>query len=338
LAFAEASEEGLFGEFPNVWVNRLKTEEGNIRLVLERCQSGELSPEIGIQLAGALRYYWEATGKLGEGVAWLNTMLSISSGLPSAVRAKALCGAGVLSYWRGDWQQGEVFCRQALDAGQEIGDMVVVGEAQHFLAHTAQNQGDLDRGVELLTASHENFLAIDHRWGIQRARNCLADAQRLRQNYDLAAQNLEEAIREHRESTGNRDIMLAMYLSNYGNVLNRLGRYQEASDCFREGIRVSQDLNNSMVIAYLVDGLAGNAVLSGRPEEAALLMGASKGMFEAENITSMAVIDQFDHDFYMAEIQAKLEPDRLQELQETGKHMTLKETVDRVLDHNELAA
>ncbi|MGD2049174.1 MAG: adenylate/guanylate cyclase domain-containing protein [Chloroflexota bacterium] len=332
LAFAEAGEEGIFGQTPNVWIDRLKTEEGNIRVVLERCQSGHLSPEIGVRLAGALRYYWEATGKLGEGLAWLNSMLSISSDLPAAVRAKALCGAGVLSYWRGDPQQGAVFCQEALDAGREIGDMVIVGEAQHFLAHVAQNQGNPDLGVELLTASHKNFRDIDHRWGVRRSRTCLADAQRLQQNYDLAARNFEEAIREQRESSGDGDIMLAMYLSNYGNVLNRQGKYQQAVDCFREGIQISQALNNSMMIAYLVDGLAGNAVLSGNPEEAALLMGASEGLFEAENIASMAAIDQFDHDYYLAEIQANLEQDRLDELWEKGKKMPAEETVARVLD------
>jgi predicted ATPase/class 3 adenylate cyclase len=336
LAFAEAGEEGLFGKFPDLWVNRLKTEEGNIRVVLERCQSGEVGPEIGVRLAGALRYYWEAVGKLAEGTVWLNAMLSISTGLPAAVRAKALCGLGVLAYWRGDYQQGALFCQQALDAGQENGDMVIVGEAQHFLAHVAQHQGDSDQGVALLTASHENFLAIDHRWGVRRARNCLADALRLQQNYDLAAHNLEEAIREQRESTGERDIMLAMYLSNYGNVLNRQGKYKQARDCFLEGIQISQALNNRLLLAYLVDGLAGNAVLSGRSEKAAVLMGASTAIFEAEKVASMAAIDQVDHDYYVAEVEARLEPHQLRALQEMGKQMTVKETVDYVLDQQEL--
>ncbi|MDT8305823.1 MAG: tetratricopeptide repeat protein [Anaerolineae bacterium] len=305
--------------------------------MLERCQSGELGPEVGVRLAGALRYYWEATGKLAEGTAWLNAMLSISTGLPAAVRAKALCGLGVLAYWRGDYQQGAIFCQQALDAGQEHGDMVIVGEAQHFLAHVAQHQGDPDQGEALLTASHGNFLAIDHRWGVRRARNCLADALRLQQKYDLAARNLEEAIREQRESTGERDIMLAMYLSNYGNVLNRQGKYQQARHCFREGIRISHALNNRLLLAYLVDGLAGNAVLSGRAEEAAGLMGASTAIFEAEKVTSMAAIDQVDHDYYVAEVEARLEPHRLRALQEMGKQMTAKETVDYVLEQQELA-
>jgi predicted ATPase/class 3 adenylate cyclase len=330
LAFAEAGEAGLFGPTPSLWVNRLKTEEGNFRVVLERCLSGQLSPEIGVSLAGALRYYWETTGKLSEGMAWLESMLSISSGLPNAVRAKALCGAGVLSYWRGDWQRGAIYCQEALDAGQGIGDRVIVGEARHFLAHVAQNQKEYGLAVKLLTESYQNFLEIDHPWGIQRSRICLADAQRLQQNYALAAPNFEEAIREQRKKPG--DILLAMLLSNYGNVLNRQGKYQLARDCFLEGIRESQALNNPMLIAYLVDGLAGNMVLSGAPEKAALLMGVSAGIFEAAGVTSMAAVDQFDHDYYLAEVQSNLDQGLIEALSEKGKHMSVEETLAYVLE------
>jgi len=330
LALAEDGEEGIFGETPKVWVDRLRTEEGNIRAVLERCQAGQLNPEIGVRLAGALRYYWESAGKLAEGIAWLNSMLSISSHLPIAVRAKALSGAGVLSYWRGNWQESAVYCREALDAGREISDTVIVGEAQHFLAHVAQNEKDNELGVALLTQSHENFLAINHRWGIRRSRSCLADAQRLQQNYDLAARNLEEAIEEQRKNPGG--IILAMLLSNYGNVLNRLGKYPPAKDSFLEGIREARALQNEMVVPYLIDGLAGNAVLSGDPERAALLMGAAEALFEAAGVSSMAAIDQFDHDYYLEEIQAHLEPERLRELWKTGQGMSADEAVAAVLD------
>ena len=330
LAFAEAGEDGLFGQSPGLWADRLRVEEGNIRAVLERCQSGQLKPEIGVRLAGALRYYWESTGKLSEGIAWLETMLSLSSDQPKAVRAKALCGAGVLSYWRGDWQHGAIYCQEALEAGQELGDRVIVGEAQHFLAHVAQNQRNPELGLKLLSESHQIFSSINHPWGVQRSRICLADALRLQQNYDLAAQNFEEAIREQRKKSG--DILLAMLLSNYGNVLNRQGKYQLARDCFLEGIRESQTLNNSMLIAYLVDGLAGNMVLSGHAAKAAQLMGAAEGFFEAAGISSMAAIDQADHDYYMAQIQASLEQEVINGLWEKGKGMSIEEIVAYVLN------
>lgn len=331
LAFAEAGEEGLFGQTPGLWADRLRVEEGNIRAVLERCQDGLLNPEIGVRLAGALRYYWEFTDKLGEGLAWLNSMLSISSELPDAVRAKALSGVGVLSYWRGLWQQSDLYCRKALEVGEEIGDEVIVGEARHFLAHVAQNQKNNDLAVELLTESHHIFLAIDHPWGIQRSRICLADAQRLNQNYALATRNIEEALREQRKKS--EDIMLVMLLSNYGNVLNRQGEYQLARDSFLKGIREAQALNNPMMIAYLVDGLAGNAVLSGHPVEAALLMGAAEGCFEAAGVSLMAAVDQLDHDYYLSQIRASLEQGMIKDLWEKGKSMSVEETLAYVLNH-----
>jgi predicted ATPase/class 3 adenylate cyclase len=330
LKLAEAGEEGIFGQAPDVWINRLRTEEGNIRVVLERCQSGQLSPEIGVRLAGALRYYWESTGKLVEGMAWLESMLLISSDLPKTVCAKALCGAGVLSYWLGHWQQGESYCREALDVGQEIGDKVIIGEAQHFLAHVAQNKEDSELGVKLLTESYQNFLDIHHPWGIQRSRICLADAQRLQQNYILAARNFEEAIREQRKKP--KDILLTMMLSNYGNVLNRQGNYRLAREYFLEGIQESHALNNLMVIGYLIDGLAGNMVLSGSPEEAALLMGASEGILQKQGVSSMAAIDQVDHDYYMAEIHSALEQEQIDTLWERGKSMPSEEAVAFVLE------
>jgi len=158
----------------------------------------------------------------------------------------------------------------------------------------------------------------------------LADAQRLQQNYDLAAQNFEEAIREQRKKSG--DILLSMLLSNYGNVLNRQGKYQLAKDFFLEGIRESQTLNNPMLIAYLVNGMAGNMVLSGDPAEAALLMGASAGIFEAVGISSMAAVDQFDHDYYLAEVRTNLEQKLLDTLWAEGKGMSVEETVAYVLN------
>jgi len=124
-----------------------------------------------------------------------------------------------------------------------------------------------------------------------------------------------------------------MLLSNYGNVLNRQGKYQPARDCFLEGIRESQTLNNSMVIAYLVIGLAGNQVLSGDAAKAAQLMGAAEGYFEAVEVTSMAAVDQFDYDYYLAQIQASLEQEELNDLWEKGKGMSIEETVAYALNH-----
>lgn len=329
LGFAERAEEGLFGEESDTWTQRVRSEEGNARAALERCRTGELDPEIGVRLAGMLRYYWETTDKLSEGRAWLDAMLSISAEAPASARAAAVCGAGVLAYWQGDWANCGEWCQQALELGEELGDRFIVGEAQHFLGHFAQNDGDHERGLTLLGQSLENFQTLDHAWGIRRSKNCLADAERLTQNYDRAARNFRELIEAYEGRT--KDVLYVATLSNHGNVLNRQGEYEQALSSFQEGIELASEIENATLLGFLFDGLAGTSVLSGRPQRAAQLMGASRTAFELAGVTSMNTIDQFDHDHYMAAIREELDEDALHERMKTGGRMSLEEAVEFAL-------
>lgn len=334
LQFAERAEAGLFGRNSETWTERVRTEEGNMRVALERCRSGKLDPELGVHLAGKLRYYWESTDKLTEGRAWLDSMLSISTEASAEARASAICGAGVLAYWQGDWSNCGKWCREALEVGRELGDQFVVGEAQHFLAHYSQNEGELDRAVDLLRESLDNFLELDHSWGILRSRVCLADAERLTQNYERAARNFREIIQEYENRT--KDLLYAASMSNYGNVLNRQGEYERALASFRKGIEFASELENATLLGFLFDGLAGTAILTSQPERSAQLMGASQMAFERAGVTSLNAVDQFDHDHYMAAIREKLDDDLLDDLIETGRQMSLEQAVTFALetDHN----
>lgn len=330
LAFAERAEQGLFGDSPDVWTKRLQSEEGNLRAVLDRCESGRLDPEIGVRLAGKLRYYWETTGKLSEGRAWLKSMLSISTGAPEAERVNAVCGAGVLAYWQGDWSESAKWCNQALETGRDLGDRFIIGEAQHFLGHVCQHDGDYQRGLNLLRESLKKFMDLAHPWGILRARNCLADAERLAQNYELAASNFEEIIQMYRSRT--KDVLFGAILSNYGNVLNRQGEYRRALASFQKGIEFAHELENTMLLGFLFDGLAGTAILTDQPDRSARLMGISKKAFEMAGVTSLNVIDQFDHDFYLSAIQENLHGSRFDELLDEGYRMPLEKAVAYALD------
>lgn len=325
LEFAERAEEGLFGEAWEAWAEQIRAEEGNIRVTIERCKRGQVDPELGVRLAGKLRYYWETVDKLTEGRASLEAMLSVSEDAPPGARAAAVCGAGVLAYWQGDLASCGSWCTQAVALAEQIGDRLILGEAQHFLGHYAQNEGDQERGLELLDESLDNFQALDHPWGIRRSKNCLADAERLTQNYDRAARSFRELIDSHQGTA--KDVLYGATLSNYGNVLNRQGEYRAAQDSFHEGIQFAWELENATLLGYMFGGLAGTAVLSGQPQEAARLMGACEKAFEEAGVTSMNAIDQFDHDYYMAALQGELGEESLGALMETGRQMSLEEAV-----------
>ncbi|MDX1437965.1 MAG: hypothetical protein R3335_14225, partial [Anaerolineales bacterium] len=326
LDFAGQAEQGLFEEATDVlWTRRLQLEEGNIRAVFTRGESGQLNPAFGIRLAGMLRYYWETSGKLSEGRDWLESMLLLSKEESPAVLVKAICGVGVLAYWQGDWQTCKERCQEALAIAQELGDLFTLGEVRHFLGHVLQHEGDPEGGLLLLRASLNDFLELEHPWGIFRSRICLADAERLRQNYDQAAVNFEEIIDVYKNRA--RGVMYTAILNNYGHVLNRQGRVREALETFQTGIRTASEVENSMILGFLFDGLAGTSVLSNQARRAARLMGASKMAFDLAGVTAMNAIDQFDHDYYMDVIREDLETGDIKDLMNEGRSMTLGEAV-----------
>jgi predicted ATPase/class 3 adenylate cyclase len=333
LKFAEEGEQGIFGDDAQLWVRRLRSDEDNFRKVLERCEVGLLDPEVGVRMAGALRYFWEDTGKLSEGRSWLRAMLALSTDLSPDLRVKALCGEGVLAYWQGDWEQVSAPLTEALDIGRQTGNQVILGEALHFLAHAAQYEGANNKGVELLTESYENFRELDHQWGLARSMNCLADAHRLRGAYQKAAIVFDQVLSKMRDQP--KSMLFSALLSNLGNALNRVGEYDRAAQYFREGIELGQQLDNVMIIGYLVDGLAGNAALRGRPERAARLLGASSALFASAGVSSMAPADQIDHDHYVAAVRAKLTEETYESLWQDGHAKSLEEIVAYAMEQSD---
>ena len=66
-------------------------------------------------------------------------------------------------------------------------------------------------------------------------------------------------------------------------------------------------------------------------------MGAAEGIFEATEVAAMAAVDQFDHDYYLTQIQAALDQSTIEELWEKGKGMPAEEVAAYVLEGAGLA-
>src|SRR5262249_40791380 len=113
LRLAESAESQLTGPEQRVWLERLEAEHDNLRAALQysaewkalRAESGLLSPqpsalsppgEAGLRLAGALWRFWYMHGHQEEGRRSLAEALERSDSGPTAARAKALNGAGLL--------------------------------------------------------------------------------------------------------------------------------------------------------------------------------------------------------------------------------------------------
>jgi predicted ATPase/DNA-binding CsgD family transcriptional regulator len=122
VALAEEAEPKLCSAERENWVHRLEREHDNIRAALswsvERKEAAT-----ALRLGGALWQFWLLQGHLSEGRQWLEKALAVEvPQVSSAVRAKALGGAGVLAHNQGDYRQAEVLCEEGLALFRELGD------------------------------------------------------------------------------------------------------------------------------------------------------------------------------------------------------------------------
>jgi len=137
---AEAAEAGLEGPDQSRWLEVLDAEHDNLRAALGWA-IGHPGDENGLRTAASLWRYWEIRGLLSEGRAHLEALLT--DGNPTALRAKALNSAGVLSQSQGDLAAARAFYHQALSIREGLDDLVGVAAALNGLGNVAVGENDL---------------------------------------------------------------------------------------------------------------------------------------------------------------------------------------------------
>jgi predicted ATPase/class 3 adenylate cyclase len=137
----QAAPENAGAEYAR-WLDQLERDQDNLRAALHWCvENGDV--ERGLQLGGAVSRYWFLQGSLSEGREWLQALLRIVGGaVRSALRARALDGAGVLASQQGDHVAAQALHEESLAIGRELGDQARIASSLHNLGTLAQRSGD----------------------------------------------------------------------------------------------------------------------------------------------------------------------------------------------------
>ena len=271
LALAEQGEVGLRGPEQMAWLDRLEREHDNLRAALQwaRDQMEDATTggdELGLRLAGALWRFWHGRGYIGEGRGWLEGLLTRVKDLetpavvdyapvpvPAGVRAKALCGAGVLAMEQGDYARAIGFTERSVALRRDLGDMRGMTEAFNTLGLVALDQGDYARAAAL----HEQNLTVRREGGDERgvAISLLnLGIVRLRWGDDTrAAMLLEESLTLWRRLGDKRGVAVA--LNNLGATAHARGDHGRATALCRESLGLCRELGDKEM-AYALTNLA----------------------------------------------------------------------------------
>ena len=312
LRLAEEAEPHLKRAGRGRWVARLETEYDDLRAALAwLLADGEA--EAGVRLAAALVPFWSERGHLGEGRDWLQrTLLAGGPGLPAALRAKALSGAGTLAMLQIDAPAARTLLQECLALWRATRNLQGEADVLGMLAYAVHFEGDIAAMVALGEESLARYRDLaDHR-GMAGALGLLGHARWHRQELPAARALLTEALAllrelEHGQATWNPFLSTPHVLWTLGTVSRDLGDAAAARARYAEGMAVAQEQGSAFHVAVLLDSFASLAVAQGQPARAARLLGSADGVRQASGIALAPVYRLDFYDAIIATVQAALD-------------------------------
>ena len=318
LALAEDAEPRLRGPEQSAWLERLESEQGNLRVAL-RWLLDDGQPTAALRLGSSLGRFWYVRGHLAEGQRWLEEALECGGADP-AERARAFRLAAMLGNYMGDLDRAEQLAKEglALSRGRrdergtagslaalglvarsqgryeesrrayeesvtllrEIGDLSQLGEVLGRLSTTALQEGNFAAAQAASRESLELFRTVGDVEGIAYSLGALGFALVGEGSEAEAERVLEESLEAHK-SVGNRR-HTSRVLHGLGIAAMRKGDHRAARRRLEEATAIVSEFGDRWWLGvYSLPALASAHQLEGRAEEAVLLLGAAEALREA---------------------------------------------------------
>ena len=275
LALAEQAAPELRGARQVPWLERLGTEEDNLRAAMAWLLK-KARVEEAVRLGWALWRFWRLKGHLTEGRRCMEEALARGATMPAASRAMALFVAGTMASFQADYRSAQPLLEESLALFRELGDTRGVAYALGSAGIVAVGQNRLQRGIALFGESTDLLLKVGDRWGAAYM-TLFSGAGWLRGRDHARAERLaERGLALSREAGDRHSTSIALY------ILARLARakrdHERATHLFKEGLKLSAEIEDETIIAYCLEGLADVAGAEGRVVRAVRLWGAAEAL------------------------------------------------------------
>jgi non-specific serine/threonine protein kinase len=258
------------------WMVRILREHNNIRAVLEYSLSEPGQAEVGLKIAGALWFFWIATGLTAEGRRWLERLLELEAA-PSTWRNRALWVCAYLCILQEDIGCAEPRIGDCRRNAEQHGDAESLAWAIQLCGMASMSVGELAKARAYL----EDALA--------RHRACRDDIGTVDGCFYLVA--VEALLGDPRRAATLCEEMLALcdshderWLKSYmlwdlGLVAWQLGDSTRAAASGRDGLRLAREFNEQWAIAFCVELLAWAAHAELKHRRAAYLLGCADSIW-----------------------------------------------------------
>lgn len=271
LSLAKRSQSSERGADQPQWLERLESEQDNLRAALEWCRTHD--SDAWLRMASSLTWFWVNRGYFTEGRAWLDGAIAAAPD-ESAGRIRGLLAIARLSFLQGDYDSAYSHCRACLDLCRRWGDEKRRGWALALLGSIHGYRGEYQESQR----QFEEVLASVSDVNV-RMEALVGMGEMLIQQGQLAQARvrLEEAL----ELAHGPDAPRGRAALFVGMVAFFSADYGAARANFAEGLHIFAQLGNRYAAAGALDGLAALALVDSDPVRALRLCGAAAALRES---------------------------------------------------------
>jgi predicted ATPase/class 3 adenylate cyclase len=268
LALAEQGATGIHGHQQIWWLDRLEVEHENLQAALSwAIQQGDA--ETTLDLASALRDFWDFRSYYNEGYKWLTEALALpGAAAHNARRAGALIGLIRISFFQNDWAATRAFSDEGvaifreleLDERRKLGRLLAGhGSVLIFQGEREEGRAAAEEGISVLRQSGDKAALAD---GLV-IRGIGASAYG---DLDTAQASFEEGAVLARE-VGHM-WALAQALNSLGDIARLKQDYARARELYEESLGLYRLLNDRSDIPASLHNLGHVALAQGDIAEA----------------------------------------------------------------------
>jgi non-specific serine/threonine protein kinase len=258
-------------------LKQLDREQENVRAALEFGFGPSGLPEEGVELAGALFWFWTKRGMFEEGRVWLERATAV--GARPELRARASIGLAHMHYFQGHHAAVREHAAAALSAGGEVGDDWAVSVALFLQALTAFELGELDLAQERAEQARNAAVAGCEVIEQGAPLMVMANVALARGDQARAVELFNASIDVHRQG-GDTWGIATLLLVTTGLDIAR-GDFAEAHAKASEALSLYQQLEDPHGVAWSLDVFAGLMAARGFAEHAARLWAAADRLLQA---------------------------------------------------------
>jgi predicted ATPase/DNA-binding CsgD family transcriptional regulator len=309
-------------------LDALDVEWANVEAALDFCAGAPAGAGLGLRMAADLWLYWAVRGRFQAGRRHLETFLALVPA-PTATRAMALWALGMNAQSAGDHKVALALFEEARRVSEQTGGDRELAYALFGLGLVRLRLGETELAGELLAASRETMRGVDDPFGnafsLYLLATWMAAAGRPADARRLALDGLHVS-----ELAGDR-----FGGGNLGTSLGILewlaGDHRSAEARLKETVRIGDRIGHRWGMFTSLEALAWVAGSSGRPERAALLLGASAAVFRELGAT-LPPYWQAYHDGCEAAARAGLGEDRYRACWEQGYALSREQATATALE------